>query len=141
MTTGAVLAIGLDPRFADPRAMPQVTPDLIRHYIDAEIERVRALGVAVELCLIAPTNGAERDVEAALRARPFDCVVIGAGLREPPEQLRLFERVVNLVHRLAPRASIAFNTTPADTAEAVARWIAPEGSAGPDAAAPRRPSN
>ena len=55
----------------------------------------------------------------------FDCVVIGAGLRAPPERLFLFEKVLNLVHRLAPRASICFNTTPADTAEAVRRWINP----------------
>jgi hypothetical protein len=61
----------------------------------------------------------------ALRARNFDCVVIGAGLREPPERLLLFERIINLVHRLAPNASIAFNATPADTAEAVRRWITP----------------
>jgi hypothetical protein len=52
-------------------------------------------------------------------------VVIGAGLRVPPERMLLFEKVLNLVHRLAPRASICFNTTPADTAEAVRRWIDP----------------
>jgi hypothetical protein len=52
-------------------------------------------------------------------------VLIGAGLRQPPERLLLFERIVNLIHRLAPKASICFNTTPADTAEAVQRWVAP----------------
>jgi hypothetical protein len=58
-----------------------------------------------------------------LRSRAFDCVVIGAGLREPPERLLLFERIINLVHTLAPQSRIAFNTTPADTAEAAQRWI------------------
>jgi hypothetical protein len=38
---------------------------------------------------------------------------------------RCCSKVLNLVHRLAPRASICFNTTPADTAEAVRRWIDP----------------
>jgi len=51
--------------------------------------------------------------------------VIGAGLRQPPERLTLFETVLNLVHALAPSACICFNTTPADTAEAVQRWIEP----------------
>jgi hypothetical protein len=49
--------------------------------------------------------------------------VIGAGLREPPERLLLFEKIINLVHMLAPQSRIAFNTTPADTAEAAQRWI------------------
>jgi hypothetical protein len=37
----------------------------------------------------------------------------------------LFETIINLVHALAPEARICFNTTPADTAEAVQRWIEP----------------
>ena len=66
---------------------------------------------------------AEEVVEAALRARHHDCVVIGAGLREPPELLGLFEKIINLVHRLAPDAAIAFNANPTDTAEAAERWL------------------
>jgi hypothetical protein len=120
-----VLAIGLDPRFADFSAMPHLTPELVRAYIEAEIARVRELGYAVETCLIAPGEAAEAEVDVALRARSFDCIVIGTGLREPPEHLLLFEGILNLVHRLAPDASIAFNSTPADTAEAVRRWITP----------------
>ena len=58
-----------------------------------------------------------------MREERFDCIVIGAGLREPKERLLLFEKVLNLAHRLAPDAAICFNTTPADTAEAVQRWI------------------
>jgi len=33
--------------------------------------------------------------------------------------------VLRAVHALAPNARICFNTTPADTAEAVQRWIEP----------------
>ena len=61
----------------------------------------------------------------ALRSKRFDCVMIGAGLRRPPERLHLFEKIINLVHVLAPEARICFNTTPADTVEAVRRWIEP----------------
>jgi hypothetical protein len=123
----AVLAIGLDPRFADFNAMPQLTPELIQAYIDAEIARVRDLGFDVETCLIAPGDAAEAEVEAALRGKSFACVVIGAGLRVPAEHMLLFEKILNLVHRLAPDASIAFNSTPADTAEAVRRWVTQRG--------------
>jgi hypothetical protein len=48
--------------------------------------------------------------------------MIGAGLRAP-EQLLLFENLINVVHTLAPGAKICFNTTPADTVEAVQRWV------------------
>jgi hypothetical protein len=59
-------------------------------------------------------------VTADLLAEAWECVVIGGGIRG---DLELFERVVNLVHRHAPGAAIAFNTTPSDTFDAAARWI------------------
>jgi hypothetical protein len=123
MTAPAVLALGLDPRFADYSAMPQLTPELVGAYIEAEIHRVRAAGFQVTTCLLAPHASAEAEVEALLRSRHFSCVVIGAGLREPPEHLLLFEKILNLVHRLAPQARIAFNSNPADTVDAVQRWV------------------
>ena len=46
-------------------------------------------------------------------------------MREPAERLPLFEGIINLVHALAPEARICFNTTPADTVEAVLRWVRP----------------
>jgi hypothetical protein len=58
----------------------------------------------------------------ALQSRRFDCVMFGAGLRDN-ERLLLFEKLLNLVHVMAPEAKICFNTTPADSAEAVQRWI------------------
>jgi len=50
-------------------------------------------------------------------------VVIGGGLRLPPKSLPLFETVVNIIHKGAPNATIAFNTRPEDTAEAAARQL------------------
>jgi hypothetical protein len=123
MPQKSVLAIGLDPAFADYGAMPGLTPELVRAYIDAEIGRLRGLGCAVESCLVDAGETAEAVVAAALDGQAFDCVVIGAGLRQPPERLLLFERILNLVHALAPGSRIAFNTTPADTAEAAQRWL------------------
>ncbi len=41
----------------------------------------------------------------------------------PPKSLALFEAVVNIVHKEAPNAVIAFNTRPEDTAEAAARQL------------------
>jgi hypothetical protein len=120
-----VLAIGLDPVFVDFAAIPQFTPDMFRGFIDAQLDRLCDLGFDVVSCLIDTGETAEAVATAALRSTRFDCVVIGAGLRLPPERLMLFEKIINLVHALAPNARICFNTTPADTAEAVQRWIEP----------------
>ena len=125
MTKRTVLAIGIEPSFADFDALPGLTPELVRNYIEAQIERLRALGFDAASCLTDLGDTAEAVVAKALRSNRFDCVVIGAGLREPPERLPLFEMVINLDHALAPEARICFNTTPADTVEAVLRWVRP----------------
>jgi hypothetical protein len=118
----SVLALGLDPAFADFTAFPELTPDLIKVFIDSQLERLRGLGYEVESCLVDLGETAEAVTAQHLHSRSFDCVVIGAGLRAPPNLL-LFEKLINLVHTQAPGAKICFNTTPADTAEAVQRWI------------------
>lgn len=125
MMKKTVLAIGLDPAFVDFTTLPQFTPEIFRSYIDAQIGRLRDLGYDVAGCLIDLGDTAEQMAVTALKSRRFDCVVIGAGLRLPPERLLLFEKIVNLIHEFAPGARICFNTNPADTAEAVLRWVRP----------------
>ena len=117
-----VLAVGLDPACADLTQFPGLTPDVVRAFIDAQLDRLRGLGYEVDSCLVDRGETAEAVTERALKFGSFDCVIIGAGLRAPPHLL-LFERLLNLVHAHAPGAKICFNTTPADTAEAVQRWI------------------
>lgn len=117
-----VLALGLDPAFADLSQMPGLTVDLIQTYIDSQLERLRGLGYEVESCLVDLGETAEAVLARHLAKRRFDCVLIGAGLRAPA-QLLLFEKLLNLVHAQAPHAKICFNTTPADSAEAVQRWV------------------
>jgi hypothetical protein len=119
----SVLTIGVDPAFADLSAHPDLSVDLVRAYIDQQIERVRDLGYEVDSCLVDRGETAQATLEAALRSHKYDCIVIGAGLREPAAYLPLFEEIINLVHQFAPDSRIAFNTSPADTAEAARRWI------------------
>jgi hypothetical protein len=125
MAKKSVLAIGIDPAFADTTTFPEFTLELIRHHIDAQIERLRALDYDAVVCLIDLGETAEAVTATALRSKHFDCVVIGAGLRAPAPRLLSFEKIINLIHVLAPSASICFNSTPADTAEAVQRWLKP----------------
>jgi hypothetical protein len=121
-----VLALGLDPAAADPAELTGLAPELVRSFIDAQLERLGAVGYEVTSCFVDRGATAEAVVSLALQQRRFDCVMFGAGLRAPAHLL-LFEKLLNLIHAQAPRAKLCFNTTPADTAEAVQRWVQPHG--------------
>ncbi len=113
-----VLVIGLDPYRVPGPWDPKPVADGI------EVGRARFVeqDVPARFCLVG-LDGSD-DVEAVitshLRAEEWECVVVGGGVRH---DLELFERVVNLVRQHAPGAAMAFNTTPADTFDAAARWI------------------
>ena len=117
-----VLALGLDPLFADLGSRPDLTPELVRSFIDSQMERVRASGYEVVMCLVDAGATAEAVLTDVLAGRTFDCVMFGAGLRAP-EHLLLFERLLNIVHAKAPQVKLCFNTSPADSCEAVQRWV------------------
>ncbi|HEY7641913.1 MAG TPA: hypothetical protein VH814_19440 [Steroidobacteraceae bacterium] len=117
-----VLALGLDPACVDPKAMGGFSAPVVRAYLDSQMARIRTLGYEVETCYVDRGETAERVLTEQLRQRPFDCVMIGAGVRDDTN-LRLFEKLLNIVHALAPRAKICFNSSPTDSAEAVQRWV------------------
>ena len=82
-------------------------------------------GFHAEACLLGldGSDDIEARVSVALQARSWDCVVVGGGIRHPEEQLELFESIINLIRQHAPQATIAFNHTPHDLADAVARSL------------------
>jgi len=118
-----VLVIGLDPY----RVPGPWDPAPVAGAIAAGMARFADAGVGAESCLFGldGSDDIEAVVTGALDRRPWEVVVIGGGVRKAEEQLGLFERVVNLVHRHAPGAAIAFNGTPSDTFDAAARWLSP----------------
>lgn len=117
-----VLALGLDPRFSDLSHMPGLTPERLQEYVDQQLQKVRDLGYYVESCVVDAGDTAEEVTKLHLESRTFDCVLIGAGLRAA-RHLLLLEKLLNLVHARAPLAKICFSTDPADSAEAVQRWV------------------
>lgn len=123
-----VLLVGYDPEtvdFSDPALPPGMNAEKIRAGIALTLKQITDRGWEGDLCLIRPDETARQAVEHQLASTPYACVVIGAGVRLPPRSLRLFEMVVNAIHRAAPGAAIAFNTRPEDTADAAARWLPP----------------
>jgi hypothetical protein len=118
-----VLLIGLDPRFVDLSPFPGLTEERFAASLAAQEQGLRDLGLDARWCLVDRGETAEAVVRAALDAKPYDVVLVGAGVRTLPEHFALFERLVNVIHRHAPQAHLCFNTRPDDTQEAVLRWL------------------
>ncbi len=122
----SILFVGQKPEtvdFSDPSLPPGFDADKINAGIAIALDKIRERGWQGTTCMITPDAAGGAMLETALRGAAYDCVVIGGGLRIPPKSLDLFETVVNLVHKVAPTAAIAFNTRPEDTAEAAARQL------------------
>ncbi len=118
MTLGRVLVIGLD-----PAKLEGWDPEPVQAAIARGHARFGELGIEADMCLVDPEDNAEAAVVEALTGKDYACVVIGGGIRKHEPLLDLFEKVVNLVHRHAPTAAIAFNNAPDDTPEAALRWL------------------
>src|SRR4051812_21962031 len=115
---GRVLVIGLD-----PAKIPGWDPEPVQAAIARGHARFGELGIEADMCLVVPDENPEAAVVAALGRTDYACVVVGGGIRKHEPLLELFERVVNLVRQHAPKAAIAFNNAPDDTADAALRWL------------------
>jgi hypothetical protein len=121
-----ILFVGQKPEtvdYSDPALPPGFNADKINAGIAVAVAKIQERGWQGDTCMIMPDETAASTLEKQLLSARYDCVVIGGGLRIPPKSLALFERVVNVVHKGAPGAAIAFNTRPEDTAEAAARQL------------------
>ena len=121
-----ILFIGQKPEtvdFSDPSLPPGFDAKKINAGIAVAVAKIEERGWKGDTCMITPDAAGSAMLEEALKVAPYDCVVIGGGLRIPPKSLALFETVVNIIHNVAPKAAIAFNTRPEDTADAAARHI------------------
>ena len=127
-----VLLLGYDPDtvdFSDPALAPGMTAEKIHAGIEVAMRQLALRGWEADVGFIRPDETAGPTVERQLASARYDCVVIGAGVRLPPRLLSIFEVVINVIHKAAPRAAIAFNTRPDDSADAAARWLPTAGGA------------
>ena len=121
-----VLLIGIAPEavnLSDPDLPPGITHEAIAAGIETAMADMKERGWHAAFCSVLTDDSAEATIAALLR-ESWDCVVIGGGIRIPRSGLRFFERVVNAVGRGAPGTPIAFNTSPEDSVNAAARWLA-----------------
>ena len=120
-----VLLIGIKPEAVDVTDLdlpPGTTTEKIAAGIETALADMKSRGWEGAFCSILPDDTAEATIATSLAER-WDCIVIGGGIRIPSKGLPLFERVINAVHRGAPKTPIAFNTAPPNTADAAARWL------------------
>jgi hypothetical protein len=121
-----ILFVGQKPEtvdFSDPSLPPGFDAEKINAGIAVAVATIEERGWEGETCMITPDAVGTAALEEVLKGAAYDCVVIGGGLRIPPKSLALFETVVNIIHNAAPKAAIAFNTRPEDTADAAARHV------------------
>jgi hypothetical protein len=122
----SVLFVGQKPEtvdFSDPALPPGFNAEKINAGIAVAVAKIEERGWQGNTCRITPDAAGSAMLEKTLEGAAYDCVVIGGGLRLPPKGLVLFEMVVNVIHKAAPNAAIAFNTRPEDTADAAARQL------------------
>jgi len=121
-----ILFLGYDPEtvdFSDPASPPGMTAEKVHAGIAVAMKGFAEHGWEADVCFIRPDETAGPTVERQLGSTSYDCVVIGAGVRLPPKRIAIFEAVINAIHKAAPRATIAFNTLPENSADAAARWL------------------
>jgi len=123
-----VLLVGYDPEtvyYSNPALPPGMSAEKIRAGMALTLRQMTDRGWEGDVCYIRPDGTAGQMVERHLASANYACVVIGAGVRLPPQSLGVFEAVVNAVHKAAPAAAIPFHTRPEDTSDAAARWLPP----------------
>jgi hypothetical protein len=123
----AILIIGEDPELVDfsaPGMPPNMIAQTVMEGVGAATDRLKRLGHEVRVLLTKDAETVDALVSEALKERPYDVIVIGAGLRTLPPMLEQFERLINVLREKAPRAKLAFNSRPEDSDKAALRWLA-----------------
>ena len=110
-----MLFIGEDPKtvdFSDPALPPGLDAAKVEKGIAFTMKQMAERKWRADLILVCPDASAGPAIERQLTSNSYDCVVIGAGIRLPAGRVQLFEQILSVIHRAAPAAAIAFNTSP-----------------------------
>ena len=121
-----VLILGMNPHtidFSQPGFLPHLTAEKVLMGLKAERENLKAAGCDSEMYLIDTGSLDLAPLVEQLKTKQFDGIMVGAGVRLPPSNFILFEKLINTVHENAPDARIIFNTNPHDTAASIDRWL------------------
>jgi hypothetical protein len=128
------IQIGLDPNAIDYSSpdfaqFAGLSKENLRAANDDNIAGLRAAGYLVDNCLIEFGEAGIEKARNWLEAKPYDAVLIGAGVRLVTSNTLLFEAIVNAAHTLRPGCRFVFNRGAASTPDDIRRWYPdPEGA-------------
>lgn len=117
-----ILLVGLQSSSVDFEKWPQLSVEKLEKGFSDIIEALTQQGFSATWCHTDTGENAENKLSESIKSFGPDLVMVGAGIRTDPDLFLLFEKVINVIHKRAPQASIAFNTNPFDTIEAINRW-------------------
>ena len=120
--TKKVLMVGWHPSVVDYAKWPGLTAEKLELSLKADEKKLNDIGYDASIGFIYSGDTATEQLEKTLKETAYDIVMIGAGVRKDDDHFLLFEKLINVVHELAPDARIAFNTGPTDSDAAVQRW-------------------
>src|SRR5258705_6026750 len=93
-----ILFVGQEPEtvdFSDPALPPGFNAEKIHAGIAVALRQMTERGWHADLCLIRPDGTAPATLERQLVTNVYNCVVIGGGIRIPPQSLLLFEALIS----------------------------------------------
>ena len=102
---------------------PRLSVEKLEKEFSDIIEELTQSGFLATWCHTDTGETAEKKLIESIKSFGPDLVMVGAGIRTDPDLFFLFEKMINIIHKKAPKAYIAFNTKPFDTIEAIKRWI------------------
>ena len=117
-----ILLVGLQASSVDFEKWPQLSVEKLEKGFSDITEELSKQGFLASWCLTDTGEKAEAKLVESIKSFDPDLVMVGAGIRTDPDLFLLFEKVINIIHKRAPHAAIAFNTNPSDTIEAINRW-------------------
>jgi hypothetical protein len=114
--------VGWHPSVVNYAKYPGLTAEKLEGALRLDEQKLNAQGYDASIGFIFSGATAIDQVAGQLQATAYDIVLIGAGVRKDDDHFLVFEKLVNIVHELAPQARIVFNTGPTDSVAAIHRW-------------------
>lgn len=119
-----VLLIGVDTSKFLNSNIPGYDPAEVHRQSVISKDKLNEMGYDAKWCYIDITsNDPSEKLLTELMTNQFDCMLVGAGLRKRPDQLRLLEKLINIIHEHAIGAKICFNEEVHDTVDTVTRTL------------------
>jgi hypothetical protein len=101
--------------------VPAAMQDAVEQGLRETQKQADAAGVHMQQVMVAPEELPQ--IEAALRSKPWDGVIIGNGVRANMDLTHYMEQLIVAIRRDAPQAVLMFNTTPLTCMAAIRRWF------------------